>query len=457
MGKNPCVWTIVIILFVFAGCMSTPGPESQKSTASKTTITTEKEAHAGFPVGVLTGEQREELRQAFLKMDNHAKATPPPQETSIETLARYLVKPARNDFEKARALFSWIAYTIDYDTGSYFGGSNAVTTSEDLLIHRKSVCQGYANLFASLAEAAGLEAHVISGYAKGYGYSVRRRLDFSRTDHAWNAVKLDGKYFLLDSTWGAGYVDDNRQFVRRYEDFYFLTPPDRFIYQHLPEDPKWQMLSRPVSQRAYERMPNLRPSFFKHTLALDSHPEGRIEADGTVSIDLNCPPETLLTVRLEKENTALPDTFVFMQRREETVTIEAVFPSAGSYTLQVFAKQDGDERNYDFAFDYTIAVKKPASDGTGFPRAYSTFFKYCYLFSPLEGSLMAGKTYNFKIAAETAADAALVIDKEWYFLDKKGDIFSKQITIPAGKKAGIYAKFPGQTNYSGLLVYAIEP
>lgn len=467
MLKKSCYWIIVIIIFVFAGCMSGPEQDSQKTTASKTATTTamtgvekaggEKEPETGLPAGVLTGEQREEMRHAFLRMDSHALAAPPSRETSIETLARYLVKPARNEMEKARAVFCWIAHNIDYDTDSYFGGSDAVTTSGDLLIHRKSVCQGYANLFASLAQAAGLEAHVISGYAKGYGYSVRRTLDFSRTDHAWNAVKIGGKYYLLDCTWGAGYVDDNRQFIRRYEDFYFLTPPDQFIYQHLPEDPKWQLLRPLVTKQEYEKMANLRPTFFKHNIGLESHHEGSIVADEKVTIELNCPSNTLLTYNLEKDNTALTDTLGFIQRRDKTVTINVVFPSTGNYTLLIYAKEEGDEGNYFFAFDYTIDVLKAASESTGFPRAYTTFYKHCYLFSPLEGTLEAGKTYNFKISAETAKDAALVIDEEWVFLDKKGDIFSKRITIPEGKEAGIYAKFPGQTNYSGLLTYTVSP
>jgi uncharacterized protein (TIGR03000 family) len=43
------------------------------------------------------------------------------------------------------------------------------------------------------------------------------------TAHAWNAVKLDGEWHLVDATWGAGGIKD-KQFVKKFKDYYFLAP-----------------------------------------------------------------------------------------------------------------------------------------------------------------------------------------------------------------------------------------
>ena len=58
------------------------------------------------------------------------------------------------------------------------------------MINKTAVCQGYASLFYRLALDTGVDTRVISGEAGG--------------PHAWNIVKLNGKYYNLDSTWDAG-------------------------------------------------------------------------------------------------------------------------------------------------------------------------------------------------------------------------------------------------------------
>jgi len=108
-----------------------------------------------------------------------------------------------------------------------------------------SVCAGYANLFLSLAEARRLEA-VVSGYAKGIGYGLGQTT-FTQPNHAWNAVRIDGQWRLLAATWGAGYLSPSSAFERAFNAHYFLTRPELFIYDHLPEDPRWQLLDTHIS------------------------------------------------------------------------------------------------------------------------------------------------------------------------------------------------------------------
>ena len=50
-------------------------------------------------------------RDAF---DRHALQAPAEEEKTVAGLARYLVKPARNDRDKARLIFRWVTSRIDY-------------------------------------------------------------------------------------------------------------------------------------------------------------------------------------------------------------------------------------------------------------------------------------------------------------------------------------------------------
>lgn len=85
-----------------------------------------------------------------------------------------------------------------------------------------------------MCRLAKIECRVVSGWSKGYGYKPGKPLKKS-TDHAWNIVKFDGLgEHHIESTWGAGHLSGSK-FVFDYNDFYWMCPGDRFIYNHFPE------------------------------------------------------------------------------------------------------------------------------------------------------------------------------------------------------------------------------
>jgi 2-deoxy-D-gluconate 3-dehydrogenase len=179
----------------------------------------------------------------YYLIDELALLAPASMEADAEMLARYLVALADTDKDKARAIFRWIADRIAYDAESFFKKDFGDNSPEGVLKNRKGVCAGYANLFECLGKAAGLEVVVVTGFA-----NIETSKDLPTDDgrHAWNAVKIDGEWRLLDATWGAGYLDKDRKFVKRLREMWFLPPPAHLIVTHDPEDPKWQLLDPPA-------------------------------------------------------------------------------------------------------------------------------------------------------------------------------------------------------------------
>lgn len=52
-----------------------------------------------------------------------------------------------------------------------------------------------------------------------------------------------------------------------YDDHYFLTDPDEFIYEFYPLSPEWQLIkTRPITLEEFERLPFVRSLFFKYGL-----------------------------------------------------------------------------------------------------------------------------------------------------------------------------------------------
>ena len=218
------------------------------------------------------------INYSYDNIDKYAINTPSPAEASVDSLAAYLVAPAKNEREKARSIFRWVTENIDYDANGFFTGSFEDTSSKDVLKSRKSVCSGYSDIFSSLANSAGLEVVRIAGYGKGYGYLPGENLS-APSNHAWNAVKINGSWYLIDCTWGAGYINDNKKYVRKFDDHYFMTPPSEFIYDHLPEDSRWQLLEKPLAKSEFEKQAFVKPDFFKYGLKPYDRLEGTIQAD----------------------------------------------------------------------------------------------------------------------------------------------------------------------------------
>ena len=81
----------------------------------------------------------------------------------------------------------------------------------------------------------------ITGYAKGDEYSV---LVEPKDDHEWNAVKINGKWCLIDATWDAGKTNYT----------YFCTDPKCFVRDHLPKKPENQFLDKTIDLPTFHNL-----------------------------------------------------------------------------------------------------------------------------------------------------------------------------------------------------------
>ena len=81
------------------------------------------------------------------------------------------------------------------------------------------------NLYKDIALYLNLEVKCVPCFAKGEGYIPGEKIYTSSTNHEYNVIKLDGKWYPLDSTWGAGHSNGNK-YIREFNEFYFLADPE---------------------------------------------------------------------------------------------------------------------------------------------------------------------------------------------------------------------------------------
>ena len=117
------------------------------------------------------------------------------------------VDSSMSDLEKALAVHEHFVRNYEYDI-RYFDGDMDILIYdfEELFIQKMGVCQAYADGYTYIMnECLGIECYTLSSYDM---------------NHAWNVIKIDGKWYHVDVTWDDP-VDDTFG-ASRHDYFLFL-------------------------------------------------------------------------------------------------------------------------------------------------------------------------------------------------------------------------------------------
>ncbi|XP_062602116.1 uncharacterized protein LOC134263747 [Saccostrea cucullata] len=317
------------------------------------------------------------------ELDEHALQTPTTYlGQHLRYLVEYLIRPAISDVHKARVLTRWLGRCMDEDYIKYLPRtewSHPESVAGYVWKLRKRQID-YDEFFQTLCTYAGLKAKNVDGCVRNtIKYEVGK--DFMEQRKSWTAVLLDGNWRLLDVRWiceaaygvaktnwrliedEKGKVDtskaikENRNTFKtqcRFREFYFLTDPEIFIYDHFPDDSKWQLLARNVSYKEAKEMAALRADFFRNKMVLRTHPKCITESDdGIVKLNIGLQEDTRMSFVYKlyrSKNSKMPidpsrkelDRYVFMERDidECEVRSEIRCPAEGEYLFELHGSQN---------------------------------------------------------------------------------------------------------------------
>ncbi|MCX6288115.1 MAG: hypothetical protein NTY96_13475 [Bacteroidetes bacterium] len=163
-------------------------------------------------------------------------------QSSVAVLGRYFATAFKDPTFRLRAIYTWTAMKISYDVAN-MGNVNAATPFNEMVNKtmqtRTAVCQGYASVFKALCDACAIRAYVVNGYTRQNGH-------INDISHAWIIAGLDSSYYGFDPTWGGGYMS-NRNYVKQFNEQFFMIKPQNLIQDHMPFDPMWECLNYPVN------------------------------------------------------------------------------------------------------------------------------------------------------------------------------------------------------------------
>ena len=124
-------------------------------------------------------------------------------QTQVADIAQSLQLEGLNDYLKIKKIYQYMGTNFTYDhTLKQFTDYEGLTTGT-------MVCQGYALLTYKLMWHCGVPCRIIVGQS-------------SNENHGWNIVKLDGKWYNLDTTWDAA----SEKGAPMYWNFFLRSPKD---------------------------------------------------------------------------------------------------------------------------------------------------------------------------------------------------------------------------------------
>lgn len=265
----------------------------------------------------------------YSKADSIALNFPKEKYKSYVELVAPLTKDLHTDHEKFRVLFRWITDNISYNYG------NRSNDADKAIKKRKAVCIGYSTLLKEMCNSAGIECETIIGYSKTSIHDINKRL--KETDHAWNAVKLYDKWYLLDVTWATSYYDEReRKIIKSYDEYYYLTPPEQFVKNHFPKEVKWQLLDKPIHKSEFSKTHVFYSGYFDNQIT-DLQPR-----KGIIKMRL----QDTLEIKFKSEIEIVRATFDLhnkkflyspqIEQQDNTYILKQKFENAGVYEFTLF-------------------------------------------------------------------------------------------------------------------------
>ncbi|CAF0936817.1 unnamed protein product [Adineta ricciae] len=420
-------------------------------------------------------------RQDTIDNSSYRKTIESWQPKSLQGLVELIRVLSKNKLmiDRHWIVFYWIACNIEYDAVSFFNHNIPEQSAESVFRTKKCVCAGYSRLYKYLCDQLALKCEEISGYSKGYGFDTREETAILKTDHAWNVVEINQHWYVLDATWGTGHLNEQNIFERKLETFYFLTRSDQMIYDHLPEDEKWQLLKQPIKMTQYMQMPTVRPAYFTFNLELLNP---RHQAHATLvhgksyALILIRAPSNIdisSTFKLDK-NEVDGGSRIILDKNKQLYCCYFSPASIGRHQINIFAKRiESNMKSSGQVLNFILNVVELPLNRVSYPKMSKEFYDLdIKIISPLNTHLIKisnGATYAC-IIIQTPSDVELtgnlsncdserVINGSQVYYDQRKGVWKCKFAPNRNGSyvANIYGKKKVNTgNYSHLVSFKID-
>ena len=192
----------------------------------------------GKPIGLTAPDNTTTWKQMLSRRDDAAEI-----DAIADKIVKEIYKDGMSDYEKILAVNKYMVENIKYDLSS--------KGIWDAFLKKTAVCDGFTHATGLLLEKMGVESLHVGGYADVDGYEDIDKYELLQYDdnlHSWNMVKINEKYYHLDTTWNNGLKDGtNRSMEKVYQ--YFLLTDSQIAGDHI-----WRKSFYPECNTQYDDM-----------------------------------------------------------------------------------------------------------------------------------------------------------------------------------------------------------
>ena len=217
-----------------------------------------------------------------------------PNKVNITELVTELTKNIETEQQKFDTITNFICKSIEYGSGDRLKNYQDYVITTLAGRKRGAVCSGYAEILKAMCDIANIKCKVITGAARTDLYDIDH---ISSHNHAWNIVRIDSIYKIVDLTW-----EDSNNGI------WLNAPSSIMIYSHIPDNEDDQLFNQPIKKQLIDRGPIIMPLYginndLKH-IPIFSPITGLVYADSifTFIIDTIINDITMLTTKTKALN-----------------------------------------------------------------------------------------------------------------------------------------------------------
>ena len=147
-------------------------------------------------------------------------------DSALLPLAHLITANAQNDSDKVLAICQWMCKNLAYDYTNLSNDDKGIHNPDSFqrpavaIRRKKAICDGYAQVFRDLCLLNNIYASYIVGYT-----CYSELTDSAQVLHAWNGVRVNNNWYLMDLTWEDVALDFNKMTDKKGQ----VSPNERIL------------------------------------------------------------------------------------------------------------------------------------------------------------------------------------------------------------------------------------
>ena len=331
-----------------------------------------------------------------------------------------------NEESKSFLVYCWITKNINY---LVVGSGKPDNSPLGALQKRITQCSGYSRLFKELLKLFNIKSVLVHGCGRTYSLNPKPKEE----NHEWNAIKINGEYYLCEVTWGSGKVEGGK-FIKSYNTFYFCTPPEKFIQTHLPSKDleKWQLLEKKINRNEFDNLLYKDKFFYFYGFTNITPNNGIVKLNDQNNYDIKIENKNEVNnLRISCKvflNQTLIENTSYIERFNNYFLIHLILNKKGRYNILIFTTSQSGTVYSNLILRQQCEVLNNSKENKSFPSMLN-FPDDLHIIEPIFNNLTKNKEILFKFSSNNIEDMGMVVDKKCVHLTREGNTFHGKFIV----------------------------